>query len=94
MDGVPYITDSDGNPSVFNVERNDDDLWLNNNIAHPTNKWNPKNEFVFRLRKYSPFRVTKRGFSFRDSQDFFSSPQASCRSPLVSMPYLRIVCSR
>lgn len=44
-------SDSDGNPNVFNVERNDDGSWLNNNWAKPTNKWNANNEFVFRLRK-------------------------------------------
>jgi len=90
MDGVPYTTDSDGNPSVFNVERNDDDLWLNNNIAHPTNKWNPKNEFVFRLRKYSPFRAIKCGFSFRDCPSFFASRRAFCRSPQALSQRLRI----
>ncbi|NBS67448.1 hypothetical protein EBT31_00850 [bacterium] len=42
---------SDGNPNVFNVERNDDGSWLNNNWAKPTNKWDANNEFVFRLRK-------------------------------------------
>ncbi|MBU4421699.1 hypothetical protein KKB41_01910 [Patescibacteria group bacterium] len=51
-DGAAYKTDSDGNPNVFNMERNDDGLWLNNNWAKPTNKWNPDNEIVFRLRKY------------------------------------------
>ena len=49
-DGAPCKTDPDGNPNVFNVERNDDGSWLNNNFAKPDNKWNPKNKFVFRLR--------------------------------------------
>lgn len=52
MDGAIYETDSDGNPNVFNVNRNDDGKsWLNNNWAKPTNKWNSDNEVVFRLRK-------------------------------------------
>jgi hypothetical protein len=49
-DGTPCETDSDGNPNVFNVERNDDGSWLNNNWAKPDKKWNPNNKFVFRLR--------------------------------------------
>ncbi len=39
--------DSDGNLNVFNVERNDDDRWLNTNIGHPDNTWNPENVWVF-----------------------------------------------
>ncbi len=50
IDGTLYITDSDDNPNVFKLNRNDDDLWLNNNWTKPANKWNPKDEFVFRLR--------------------------------------------
>lgn len=45
------ITDSNGNPNVFNLERNEDGLWLNNNWANPDNRWNSENEFVFGLRK-------------------------------------------
>lgn len=52
QDGVPYDTDRNGNPNVFNLERNADGLWLNNNWANPDNKWDPENEFVFRLRKF------------------------------------------
>ena len=44
-------SDSDGNPNVFNVERNDDGSWLNNNWAKPAHEWDAGNEFVFRLRK-------------------------------------------
>lgn len=50
IDGTPRATDSDGNPNVFNVERNEDGLWLNDNWAKPDNRWNPKNSFLFRLR--------------------------------------------
>lgn len=56
MDGVPHNTDSDGNPNVFNLERNDDGLWLNNDWAKPDKDWNPDNKFVFRLRNYFLFR--------------------------------------
>ena len=49
-------TDSDGNPNVFKLERNDDGLWLNDNWAKPDNEWNPDNKFVFRLRNSFLFR--------------------------------------
>lgn len=49
-DGVLYKTDRDGNPNVFNLNRNDDGLWLNNNWTNPTNRWNANYEFVFSLR--------------------------------------------
>ncbi|OGG62221.1 hypothetical protein A3C19_03050 [Candidatus Kaiserbacteria bacterium RIFCSPHIGHO2_02_FULL_54_22] len=39
--------DSDGNPNVFNVNRNDDGLWLNANNGRPDNEWNPENRFIF-----------------------------------------------
>jgi hypothetical protein len=42
-------TDRDGNPNVFNLERNEDGLWLNNNWANPESRWNPDNEFIFYL---------------------------------------------
>jgi len=51
MDGVLYKTDRDGNPNVFNLERNEDGMWLNDNWAKPDNRWNPDNAFVFRLSK-------------------------------------------
>ena len=50
MDGASHKTDPDGNPNVFNLERNEDGLWLNNNWAKPDNTWNPNNKFVFRFR--------------------------------------------
>jgi len=55
IDGTSYLTDRNGNPKVFNLNRNEDGLWLNNNWAKPDNKWNPKNQFVFSLRKYCLF---------------------------------------
>ena len=46
-------TDSDGNPNVFNVERNDDGKrWLNTNWVNPNDQWNLDNRLVFRLRKF------------------------------------------
>ena len=45
-------TDRNGNPNVFNLKHNDNGLWLNNNWANPTNKWNLDYPFVFRLRQY------------------------------------------
>src|ERR1700733_14301561 len=94
FDGVAYITDSDGNPNVFNVERDEDGLWLNNNFAKPTNKWNPENKFLFRLRKYFLSALIGCGFSFPDYLSCPSSRQASCRSPPVLWRCLRIVCLR
>jgi hypothetical protein len=64
-DGTPHDTDSDGNPNVFKLERNADGTWLNDNWANPTNKWNPDNQFVFRLRKHSlSARLQSAVFSF------------------------------
>jgi hypothetical protein len=66
LDGRLYKTDSDGNPNVFNVERNADGTWLNNNWANPTNEWNPDNGILFRLRKSSlSARLQRAVFSFR-----------------------------
>ena len=39
--------DSDGDPNVFNVNRDDDELWLNTNDGRPDNEWNPGDRFVF-----------------------------------------------
>jgi len=48
--GAAHITDSDGNPNVFYVKRNDDGKrWLNANWVNPDNEWNLDNEVVFRL---------------------------------------------
>jgi len=46
------IIDSDGNLNVFNLNRNDSELWLDNNGNNPDNVWNDDNRFVFvRSRK-------------------------------------------
>ena len=52
IDGILYITDRDGYPNVFNLDRDDVKLNLNANDAKPSNRWNADNEFVFfRSRK-------------------------------------------
>ncbi|MBI4117207.1 MAG: hypothetical protein HY451_00740 [Parcubacteria group bacterium] len=54
--GLPYITDSDGNLNVFNVEHDDNGQWLNTNWFNPQNTWNDDNRFVFvRSRNYLNF---------------------------------------
>ena len=57
MDGVLHIADRNGNPNVFEVERNKDGLWLNSNWTKPSNKWNPANRFAFFLPKVLLFRI-------------------------------------
>lgn len=67
-DGRMHVTDSDGNPNVFNVGRNDDGKQLlNANYANPDNRWNLGNEIVFRLRKslhFSPAPLGAGEFCF------------------------------
>lgn len=58
-DGASYNTDRDGNPNVFNLERNDDGLWLNDNWTKPSNEWNSDNEFAFRFRNCLLFHNLK-----------------------------------
>ena len=48
------MTDRDGYPNVFSLERNDSGLWLDNDWANPDGRWNPSHEFMFRLRQVSP----------------------------------------
>ena len=45
------ISFRDGNPLLFNVNRNDSESWLNYNNGRPLNHWNDDNRFVFRFRK-------------------------------------------
>ncbi|OGN00615.1 MAG: hypothetical protein A3B91_02260 [Candidatus Yanofskybacteria bacterium RIFCSPHIGHO2_02_FULL_41_29] len=45
------ITDSGGNPRVFNLVRDVDGLWLHGYWANPDSRWRPGSEFVFCLRK-------------------------------------------
>jgi hypothetical protein len=62
MDDALYIIDSDGNPNVFNVERNGSKLWLNANYGNPDNFWNADNRWVFARRNSLHFpRSAKSG---------------------------------
>ena len=50
--GMKQVTDPDGYPHVFKLERNDDGLWLLGAYwAKPGHEWYPDFKFVFRLRK-------------------------------------------
>jgi len=49
--GMNQITDPDGSPFVFKLERDGRGLWLNVNWAWPDSEWAPDYEFVFRLRE-------------------------------------------
>jgi hypothetical protein len=45
------ILDRGGYPIVFNLVRNGDGLWLDDDWAGPDFEWDPDRKFVFRLRK-------------------------------------------
>ncbi len=45
------ITDRDGDFSIFNVEHDDDELWLRGNDGHPDYVWDADCRFVFGRRK-------------------------------------------
>lgn len=49
--GMKQITDSNGSPSVFNLARRSDGLWLDDAWADPDDEWRPYHKFVFCLRK-------------------------------------------
>jgi hypothetical protein len=49
--GMKEIADSDGNPSVFYLARNDDGLRLDKDLSKPFIVWYPDDEYVFRLRR-------------------------------------------
>ncbi|MDP3769617.1 MAG: hypothetical protein U1A23_00955 [Candidatus Sungbacteria bacterium] len=49
--GMKQITDSDGNPIVFELGRVGGGLWLDGSWARPDREWYPGDRFVFRLRK-------------------------------------------
>ncbi len=59
-----HVTDRDGNPNVFNLNEDEDELKLNANNAHADNKWNSDNQFVFRHRKSFLSRVLLEGAVF------------------------------
>lgn len=50
---MKQISARNGNPYVFNLERNDVGLWLYDDWAQPTSLWKPDNQFLFRLRQQS-----------------------------------------
>ena len=45
------ISDSNGHPSVFELYRPGDGLWLRGYWVYPASQWSPEAEFVFTLRK-------------------------------------------
>ena len=47
IDDALYIRNSDGYLNVFNVERNDSELWLNSNYDNPDYVWDADNQWVF-----------------------------------------------
>jgi hypothetical protein len=49
--GMETIPGLGGYPNVFGLDRDGDGLWLDRNWADPEVRWDPYNEFVFRLRK-------------------------------------------
>lgn len=44
------LTDREGNPRLFNVNRNEDGSWLDNNDGNPDDQWNPDISFAFVAR--------------------------------------------
>ena len=46
---MKQISDSDRDPHVFGLERTSDGVWLHDGWAKPARKWDPDDEFVFRL---------------------------------------------
>ncbi|MDP2676103.1 MAG: hypothetical protein Q8O83_00225 [bacterium] len=55
--GMKQITDRDGYPDVFDLERDGDDLWLGSHWTGPAYEWDPGRGFVFRLRKLKPLKT-------------------------------------
>ena len=49
--GMEPITDSDGSPNVFGVERFSDGHWLNASYGNAVDFWNPERHWVFARRK-------------------------------------------
>lgn len=48
---MKQIPGRDGRPSVFELDWDEDGLWLFRHWAYPVGWWNPEGEVVFRLRK-------------------------------------------
>lgn len=51
---MKQVSDRDGHPTVFYLERNDGDLSLDTCIGDPTDRWNIDYRLVFRVRQISP----------------------------------------
>lgn len=49
--GMEPITDSEGNPSVFLLVRDENGLWLSSYWANPDDEWDPEDEFLFSSSK-------------------------------------------
>lgn len=49
--GMPQITDSNGHPNVFRLDRRGDGSWLHGGWARSDSQWRPKSEFVFSVGK-------------------------------------------
>ncbi|MBX4189228.1 hypothetical protein KW785_01370 [Candidatus Parcubacteria bacterium] len=54
-EGALYITDSNGNPNILGVNRNDKGRWVNAYNGNPDNRWNRENGFVFLVPQLSSF---------------------------------------
>lgn len=74
IDGALYTTDSDGNPNVFNVERNDDGSWLNTNWTNPDNRWGLDNVVVFGARNFLQSKLLRLVSGGVLSEDLISPP--------------------
>ncbi len=65
IDGVSYGTDANGDLNVFNVEHDDDGLWLNSNNGNPNTLYNPDNRFVCLVPRNYPCFSPPSAESFR-----------------------------
>lgn len=50
--GMEALSDRDGDPDLFNLERDADGPWLNTDYGIPDSLWHPDHEFAFALRKH------------------------------------------
>jgi hypothetical protein len=53
MEGTSH--NSDGDPNLLGVNRNDDGSWLNANWDKPDNRWDANDGFAFALPQLSSF---------------------------------------
>ena len=54
-DDLARNTDRNGDPNVFNLNWNGEQLKLNGNNAKPDNRWNRENGFAFAVSQLSSF---------------------------------------